>query len=165
MIFLKSFNDSKMFISTKISLRQAQKSFPFSDSYKSKKVMTISIRQFSPHFWIFSPLSGYHLSIASTEPTRSWKSLILLSFTHFSSNFNEIWYSDWKSCVLFISGKIFCLSLLQHIIRNSISCKNMVYFIKKNETKLGSHNFINLHVNHQHFYTTNIYNPYHIIMH
>ena len=36
-----------------------------------------------------------------------------------------------KSCVLFISGKIFCLSLLQHIIRNSISCKNMVYFIKK----------------------------------
>ena len=35
--FLKSFNDSKMFISTKISLRQAQNSFPFSDSYKSKK--------------------------------------------------------------------------------------------------------------------------------
>ena len=128
-----------MFLSTKISLRQAQNSFPFFDSYKSQKVMTISIRQFSPNFLIFSPLSGYHLSIASTEPTRSWKSLILLSFPHFSSNFNKIWYSDWKSCVLFISGKIFCLCILQHIIRNSISCKNMVCFIKKNETKLGSH--------------------------
>ena len=105
--------------------------FLFLIAIKLKKLWQFQFVNFRPIFRFFSPLSGYHLSIASTEPTRSWKSLILLSFPYFSSNFNEIWYSDWKSCVLFISGKIFCLSLLQHILRNSISCKNMVYFISK----------------------------------